>query len=86
MKVIYKAIDGGIDGRDCSCFAIFTKRADAEKAIIGRGPSGGGDGWITEEILYESLADFNKNNPDARRKRALKKLSPEDRNALGVSD
>ena len=84
MRILYIACHEGTDGRDGGVIAYFLDKTAAQNAIKGAGPSGGGDGHIREEFVYDSLLDYNDNKPEAVRKRALAKLSPEEIKVLGI--
>ncbi len=87
MIQTWQAIDGGTDGMDRSIIGTFTKKADAEKAAAGRGTMGHGDGAIQDgPVLYESYKEYQEKNPGAVRKKALAKLTPEEKKVLGLRD
>lgn len=78
MKLIYIAYDDGEDGRRTTPIAAFTKEIDAKE--YGKSPWG----HVGTMELYESVKDYENNNLKAVRERALAKLSPEEKKALGV--
>lgn len=80
MKIIFKVIDLGTDGRDASHYAYFSTFEEAKKAAKGKGIMGNGDGHIVEVSVYDRLAEL----PCNIREQALKKLTAAERAALGV--
>lgn len=82
MKTIhlFEVGESGIDGRaPYNVIAFFEKEADALKLKTP---------WTevrsTELRIYTSHQDYQDNNPDALRAKALAKLTPEDMKVLGL--
>lgn len=66
--------------------AYFTNRSDAERSVKGWGVMGVGDGEVkqTEVVIYDSFAEYFRPKYEELRKQALRKLSREEREALGI--
>ncbi len=86
MIIIYQVLS--CFDKDVSHVAYFTNEASA-KALVGtfnaiKG-SMSSSSLGKEMVVYDSMADYETNNPSARRKKALDKLSAEDKEILGLS-
>jgi hypothetical protein len=66
--------------------AYFINRVDAEQSVKGQGVMGVGNGEVKqiEIIVYESFAEYFGPKYDELRKSALRKLTQDERAALGV--
>jgi hypothetical protein len=79
---LYRATSGG----DISSAVIgyFFTAEDGHKAVKS---TGGGDGHVhLVGQVYDDFADYQLNNLDATRQRALAKLTAEERRLLGLQD
>lgn len=64
--------------------ASFFERADADRVATGRGVHGIGNGAVTWMTVYESYDEYLADHQETLRQSALKKLSPEEKQALGI--
>lgn len=84
---LYAASTGGNDGTDGRVVGYFFSNEDAIRAVKGLGVMGHGDGAVAMiGQLYDDFADYQQNNPEAARKRALAKLTIEERRLLGLQE
>lgn len=80
MKVIYLVYDHGIDGRAIpQLLASFETRGGAESFYDSTYHT------ISTTYLYKDKQDFEDNNPEVLKKKALAKLSVKERELLGLS-
>lgn len=87
MKVIYRAErnQDQTEGRGPMVpIAYFFHKTDAQRAAKGHGVMGVGDGDVVQVKVYESFDDWGEGRRIELRERALSKLTPEERKALGV--
>ena len=64
--------------------AAFTTEKDATLAAKGQGVMGVGDGEVRSLKVYGSFSEYLTDKNDALRVQALKKLTPEEKRALGL--
>ncbi len=87
MKTIYIAMRNSdmTEGRGpMVAIAAFENRPDAVMAAKGWGVMGIGDGTVEELRVYSSFNDWEKGEAKWMRKRALDKLSEQDKRVLGL--
>lgn len=87
MKIIYVARKNQdqTEGRGPMVpIGYFYTKADAEKAVAGLGPMGIGD--VETGKLWENYDDYKSGNDEAILRRALDKLTPEEKRVLGISN
>lgn len=90
MITIYSVINNGIDGLDSRVVARFTSKEDAERASIGFGTMGYGNGQIIDHKVYESYDEYDPGNIGYNKKMehaknaALAKLSDVEKKLLGL--
>ncbi len=70
--------------RDSNHVASFGTRGSAEE-LANKYKGGMSSAHICEERVYDTFYEFNQTSPEARRENALKKLTKEDKEALGLS-
>jgi hypothetical protein len=89
MKTVYVATrnQDSCEGRGPMVpIGYFYTKSEALKAAKGQGVMGIGDGEVNEFPIWESFEEFRSYNKDAEiKKRALSKLSTEEKRVLGVS-
>lgn len=86
MKMIYAAQQNAdtTEGRGpMVTFAYFTNEKSAKEAVKGRGVMGYGDGEVKVIPLYDSIEDWRKGEKEETKRRALAKLTPEEKASLG---
>lgn len=75
------------DERSSALLGYFTNQTDAEKAGTGRG-WWGGNGRVSPATvsvsIFESLDEYEKGLEDKLRKAALKKLTDQEKQLLGL--
>jgi len=89
MKTIFAARQNadGMEGRGPMIpIAHFTKEEDAKACAKGKGVMGVGDGDVIELPLFDNMKDYTDYKSGEARKRALSKLTREDKLALGIKD
>lgn len=87
MKVIYEAScnSDSIEGRGYKVtIGYFEDEADAKHAVEGLGPMGMSDGDVYECVLFKSFKEFEEWKNGETRRKALAKLTREERVALGL--
>lgn len=87
MKTIYMAMQNSdmTEGRGpMRPIALFWHKPDAEQAVIGKGVMGVGDGVVSEAVIYNSYEEFLNLTNEEQRKRALAKLTPREKQLLGL--
>jgi hypothetical protein len=85
MKTIYEATKNSdqTEGRGQTVrIAAFSKVNDARRAAKGQGVMGYGDGDVQSLEVYDSFEEYEGVNKKTLRKRALAKLTPEEKEAL----
>lgn len=82
MQKIYEIADHGIDGRHVTVIGYTT---DEETARTINERINGRCSFVNEKPLYSSVEDYEENNPNARRQKALNKLNDDDKRALGLA-
>ncbi len=88
MNIVYKVHENySEDGRgnNNTIIGYFINKDDAEKIAKGKGNYGQGNAKIEAIKLFESIRDFNENNDEAIRTRALNKLNDAEKQILGLS-
>jgi hypothetical protein len=87
MMTIYEATKNSdrLEGRGHTIrIAAFTKREDAEQAAKGHGVMGMGNGDVDPITVYENFVEYLSKSKADLRKKALAKLTPEEKAALGI--
>jgi hypothetical protein len=83
MFKVYQAMSGGEDGRGGAILGYFKTYRDAHLATKGRGFYEE-YGLVREIEVWEDFRDYEDNKPEVVRKRALAKLTAEERKVLGI--
>ena len=86
MIIIYRAEKNSdlTEGRGLmTTIAYFRKKEDAQQAAKGWGVMGVGDGDVRSIEVFASFKEYEENHIDTVRARALSKLTPIERKALG---
>ena len=86
MITFYQAWSEGTDGMDRRPVGYFETRRLAEKAAKGKGPMGYGNGDVVEIKVYTEEDEKKEARMQEVRKRALKKLDAEEKEALNIKD
>jgi hypothetical protein len=76
------------DERSGKIIAYFTNEKDAKLAGVGKGWWGSNGSVISKIVeinVYESLEEYDANTREQQRRIALKKLTPLERELLGLS-
>ena len=65
----------------------FKFRPDAEDSVKGMGVMGVGNGEVkqVEVIIYDDISEFNEGRKEEIKRKALNKLSYEEKRALGLA-
>ena len=84
MKKIYPVLE--CFDKSVTEFACFDEKQNAEELINKLNVQGSMSGFSLgrPRIVYTSLLDYEENNPEALRNRALSKLTKQEREALGL--
>ena len=85
--VVYEAMENAdaTEGRGPMVrIAVFKKEADAKRAAKGRGVMGYGDGEVQTLQIHDTFDDWGRSKVIDARESGLKKLTPEEREALGL--
>lgn len=81
MKKIWEVRTYNIDGSASKSLAFFTRQREAATLVQEDTTYS----FLVEHIVYDSVADFEENNPDAQRRKALAKLTQEEQTLLGLA-
>jgi hypothetical protein len=85
MKIIYEArINTSCDGRGPDKVIGYFEMEDSAQRIVKGKDAYGGDGRVRPVEFYESINDYENNNPQTIKKRALAKLNDAEKKALGL--